>query len=96
MKEPVRQTLEPRDIALKRLRLRSWRRGIKEMDLILGGFADTGLSDLSDTELALYDRMLSENDHDLYAWSSGAQPTPELYSGLISRILMSVNLPTKT
>ena len=53
---------------LKRLRMRSWRRGIKEMDLILGGFADEVLSDLGDDALDRYEALLTENDHDLYRW----------------------------
>jgi hypothetical protein len=40
---------EPRDTALKRLRMRSWRRGMKEMDLILGPFADAELARLTGT-----------------------------------------------
>ena len=40
---------------LKRMRMRSWRRGTKEMDLILGPYADARLSGLSVPELDLYD-----------------------------------------
>ncbi|MFY0690970.1 MAG: succinate dehydrogenase assembly factor 2 [Paracoccaceae bacterium] len=75
---------ETREIKIKRLRMRSWRRGIKEMDLILGGFADNGLSDLSDSDLDLYDRMLAENDHDLYQWASGQCEAPEEFSRLLA------------
>lgn len=53
---------------LKRLRMRSWRRGIKEMDLILGPWADVSLGDLSPEELECYEALLNENDHDLYQW----------------------------
>ncbi len=72
---------------LKRLRMRSWRRGIKEMDLILGAFADHHLSALGEDDIALYDRLLSENDHDLYAWCSGQQDCPSEYSELIEKIM---------
>ncbi|GFE63638.1 succinate dehydrogenase assembly factor 2 [Litoreibacter roseus] len=78
---------ETREIRLKRLRLRSWRRGIKEMDLILGGFANAGLSGLTDAELELYDQMLEENDHDLYQWASGQSATPAAYDDLMRRIV---------
>lgn len=53
---------------LKRLRMRSWRRGMKEMDLILGAYADGPLADLSGELLDLYEAMLNENDQDLYIW----------------------------
>lgn len=74
---------------LKRLRIRSWRRGIREMDLILGAFADSGLAGLSDADLALYEALLAENDHDLYAWISGAAPAPSRYAALLARIAPS-------
>lgn len=56
------------DTVLKRLRMRAWRRGTKEMDLILGPFADTVLPDLDAPTRAQFDALLSENDHDLYLW----------------------------
>lgn len=83
---------EPRDTRVRRLKLRSMRRGIKEMDLILGGFARVGLADLSDADLALYDDMLSENDHDLYAWASGQTDAPERFAALMSHVVGSVKL----
>ena len=79
-------TAEPRDIRLKRLRIRSWRRGIKEMDLILGAFADSRLSDLDAAELDLFEALLGENDHDLYQWVSGQTAPPEHLAGLIRSI----------
>ena len=59
---------ETADIRLRRLKMRSWRRGMKEMDLILGHFADGPLSDLSPEELDAYESVLTENDQDLYLW----------------------------
>jgi len=61
---------------LKRMKMRSWRRGTKEMDLILGPFADSQLAALDGAALALYDRLLDENDHDLYQWVSGQRDAP--------------------
>jgi antitoxin CptB len=78
---------EPRETRVRRLKLRSMRRGIKEMDLILGGFAQTGLDGLSDADLALYDEMLSESDHDMYAWASGQVETPEKFAALMAHVV---------
>lgn len=78
---------EPRETRLRRLKMRSMRRGIKEMDLILGGFAQEGLEWLSDAELDLYDAMLSESDHDMYAWASGQTPAPDQFAALMERIM---------
>ncbi|WP_341212088.1 succinate dehydrogenase assembly factor 2 [uncultured Limimaricola sp.] len=77
---------EPRDTRERRLRMRSMRRGIKEMDLILQDFATRRLAAMSDADLVLYDRLLSENDHDLYAWVAGTQPVPERYGALVAEI----------
>ena len=60
--------MESPEIRLKRLRMRSWRRGMKEMDLILGPFADSQLGLLSEDLLTQYERVMSENDQDLYRW----------------------------
>ena len=78
--------MEPRDTRLRRLHMRSIRRGIKEMDIILGRFAENGLTALGDADLSLYDAMLAENDHDLYQWVSGQQPAPARYAALIAHI----------
>jgi len=66
-------TAEPidRETRLKRLKIRSWRRGTKEMDLILGPFADGPLRDLDDPLLGAFEVLLDENDNDLYLWASG-------------------------
>ena len=74
------------DVRLKRLRIRSWRRGTKEMDLILGGFCDAELGGLGEADLDLYEDLLSENDHDLYQWVTGQVAAPERYAALLARI----------
>ena len=77
---------ETPEARLRRLSMRSWRRGIKEMDLILGRWSDRNLASLPETELAAYDALLSENDHDLYQWVTGTAPAPDRFAPLISRI----------
>jgi antitoxin CptB len=76
----------PDDVRLKRLRIRSWRRGTKEMDLILGAFCDEQLAGLSEEEVSLYEALLSENDHDLYGWVTGRGEPPARFAALIARI----------
>ena len=78
---------EPREHRLKRLRMRSMRRGIKEMDIILDRFAAANLEGLDEASLALYDAMLEENDHDLYQWVSGQTEAPDPYRALVGRII---------
>ena len=84
--EPVPDGLESREVRERRLRLRSWRRGIREMDLILGGFADARLPELTAAELARYDALLSENDQDLYAWVSGREEVPAAHAEILALV----------
>ncbi len=75
-----------REIMIKRLRMRSMRRGIKEMDLILSGFADAHLHSLTDAELATYEDMLEESDHDLYQWVCGISAPSPRFADLMARV----------
>lgn len=77
---------ETPEIRLKRLKMRSWRRGMKEMDLILGPFADTGLAQLSDGDLDIYEDLLDENDQELYKWFSGQVDIPAQFVDLIKHL----------
>lgn len=61
------------DIRRKRMRYRAWHRGLKEMDLILGHFADDHLADLSPAALDAFEALLEESDADLYQWICGAK-----------------------
>ena len=60
----------------KKLIFRSWHRGTKEMDLLMGSFADEYVPGFSEEELALYEEILKENDPDLYNWISGREDAP--------------------
>ena len=71
---------------LKRLAMRSWRRGTKEMDLILGPFADARLASMDDGDLQLYDQLLEENDQDLAAYVMGQADPPAAIRGLMQTI----------
>jgi len=77
---------EPIETQRKRLQMRSMRRGIKEMDLILSSFAAGHLGAMEAAELKLYDKFLSENDHDLYLWVCGHTAGPPEYAYLIAQI----------
>lgn len=65
----------------KRLLFRCWHRGTREMDLIVGRFADAHLADLSDDELTQLEHLIELPDPDLYAALTGARPIPPAYDG---------------
>ena len=79
---------------IKRLKMRSMRRGIKEMDIILSHFSDQALKVMTGDELIVYDHLLEENDHDLYSWVTGAAAAPLEFSGLISLIVAGLKIQT--
>lgn len=77
---------ETEEARLKRMRMRSWRRGTKEMDLVFGPWADAHLEGLSTAQLNLFDRLLEENDQDLMAWLLGQAPAPDWAAGFLAEI----------
>lgn len=87
--------IEKAEHRIKRLAMRSMRRGIKEMDLILSAFAHGHLRGLDAAGLDLYDQLLEENDHDLYAWINGQVAAPAPYAGLIGQIATTAQGVTK-
>lgn len=78
--------METAEARLKRMGMRSWRRGTKEMDLILGPYADAHLAGMTEVRLALYDRLLEENDQDLLPWILGQTGAPAEFALLIAEI----------
>ena len=73
-------------VVRKRLSIRSWRRGTKELDLILGRFSNRNVSKLGMAELDLYERLLSNEDHTIYAWLFGKEESPQMFHNLIKKI----------
>lgn len=62
---------------LGRIAFRAWRRGFREADLVLGPFVDRVGATLNDAELDALEALLAQDDdHQLYAWIIGSEPTP--------------------
>jgi len=62
---------------LGRITFRAWRRGFREADLVLGPFVDQVGPSLSAAELDAFEALLAQDDdHRLYAWIIGTEPTP--------------------
>ena len=78
---------------LKRLKLRSWRRGIKEMDLILGKFADAQLKTLPPEDLDAYEELMELDDQTLYAMFGVKVADPPEHKNMLNRIRVFHNLP---
>ncbi|MFG1433044.1 succinate dehydrogenase assembly factor 2 [Xanthobacter sp. V2C-8] len=68
--------LDPRR---RRLLYRAWHRGMREMDLIMGKFADAEISNFSDAELDDFEALIDAQDHDMFSWISETNPVPAEY-----------------
>lgn len=67
---------DPLDTMRRKLRFRSLRRGTKESDIVIGGFAERFLDKLDADQLAKFEALLDENDQDVLAWVIGMAPPP--------------------
>lgn len=73
------------DVRRKQILFRAWHRGMREMDLIMGHFADAEIASLSDDELAQFERLIDAIDRDLLAWITGEAETPAEYDTPVFR-----------
>ena len=72
----------------KRLIFRSWHRGTREMDLIMGTFAEKNVPAMGESELDLYEELLHTPDPDVYDWVSGHTDVPaNLMNPVIEKLL---------
>ena len=65
------------DARRRKLKFRAWRRGFREMDLLMGSFADKYLGSYSEVELDQFEALLNLPDWEVYAWLVGQAEIPE-------------------
>ena len=85
---PQTQAEDNISITRKRLIFRSWHRGTREIDLLLGKFADTHVPGFGAEELLQYDSLLQNSDPDIYNWISRAEPVPPEEDTAVVRLLL--------
>ena len=71
----------------RRLLFRAWHRGMREVDLITGRFADAHIESLSDAEVGEFERLMDVPEPDLLNWVMGAAETPAAYDTALFRRL---------
>jgi antitoxin CptB len=64
------------DARRRRVLFRAWRRGLREMDLVMGRFADVNLPGIDEADLSEFERLLDFPDWRVLAWITGEEPTP--------------------
>ena len=79
----------------RRLLFRAWRRGVREMDLIIGRFADAHIDKFDQTELDDFERLIEVPNSDLYAWVSGESDIPANYDTTVLRQLKDFHARAK-
>lgn len=83
--------LDPRR---RRVLFRSWHRGIREMDLIMGRFADAEIGTMSEADLDEFERLIEVPDRDLFRWITGEDETPSNYDTALFRRLKGFHTHT--
>jgi antitoxin CptB len=73
----------------KRLLFRSWHRGTREADLILGSFAETHLGDFDSAQLDRYEALLEVSDSDIFDWIAGRAAPPLGHDHDVTRLLLT-------
>lgn len=73
--------LMDRDTLLKRLRFRAWHRGVREADMLVGGYFDRWHDAWDEPEIAWFEALLEEQDVDILGWAMGTAPAPERWRG---------------
>jgi len=72
----------------RKLKFRAWRRGFREMDLLMGSFADAEIDTMSEGDLAEFERLLATPDWEVFAWVTGKAEVPDNYqSPVLDRLL---------
>ena len=84
---PQKDAGEDLSMRRRRLRYRAWHRGTKEMDLVLGPFADAHADGLGAPELDRLETLMDEEDTDLLKWVMGQEPIP---TGVDSALLQTI------
>ena len=75
------------DAQRRRLQFRSWHRGTREIDLILGRFADHYLCEFTAEQLDRYAALLEKSDPDIFDWLTGRSPVPETLDSDVMQLL---------
>ena len=86
---PAPETRNPSEIRRKRLLFRSWHRGTREVDLLLGSFAEANLAGFDETGLNNFETLLDVPDADLFDWITGRASPPPEFDTEVTRLLLA-------
>jgi antitoxin CptB len=78
---PPGMTSDRHEARLGRIKFRAWHRGTREADYMIGCFFDRFHESWGEAEIAWFEALLDEEDHDILAWVLRTEPAPERYAG---------------
>lgn len=94
MTEPETTAAPPMDVRRKRLKYRAWHRGTREMDFLMGSFADAHVDGFSEAELDQFEAVIQISDDALYKWKTGRETPPsEALTSVLQALLAHVYVP---
>ncbi len=76
---------------LARAKFRSWHRGTREADYMIGGFFDRYHESWGETEMTWFEDLLAEDDVDVMAWALKSQPTPPRFQGPLIELMQRLD-----
>src|SRR5437016_1895617 len=76
------------DLRRRKLLFRAWHRGMREMDLIMGRFADSVIDTLNERELEEFKRLIEMPDREVLAWITGECEVPQAMNSVLLRQLL--------
>jgi antitoxin CptB len=79
------------DTLLKRLRFRAWHRGVREADMLVGGYFDRWHGSWDEAETAWFEALLEEQDVDILAWAMATAAVPERWRGEMMNRLQALD-----
>jgi antitoxin CptB len=75
------------DVRRRKMLFRAWHRGTREMDLLMGRFADAALAGMSEAELDQFEQLIELPDHELFGWIMGdGKPRTDCDTALFKRL----------
>ena len=84
--------LDPRR---KRILFRAWHRGTREMDLVMGRYAESVIATLTDAEMDIFETLIDQQDRDLFSWISQGEPVPAEHDTPVFRAMKAFHAHDK-
>lgn len=83
---------DPLEARRKRCSFRALRRGTRESDMLIGGFAKRYLPELDELQLERFEALLERNDPEVLSWIVGVETVPAEFDHDVMALLKSYKI----